>query len=99
GLISEFQPPVSNGTPERIVSAPDGTLWYTESTGMDVGRLTLNGTSAPSFETVATPGQQNFDLTVSPSGQVYITTREAGEDKLLILAPSACINSPFVRGP
>jgi virginiamycin B lyase len=100
GTINEFPLPTDNGAPQHIVSAPDGTLWYTESTGMDIGRITLNGSSAPTFEVAATPGQQNFDLTVTGSGLVYFTGRDiaSGQDKLSLLAP-ACANGPFVQGP
>ena len=87
GTITEFQLPTSSGTPQHIVAAQDGTLWYTETTGMDIGRITLNGASAPTFEVIATPGQQNFDLTVS-GNRVYVTGRASdGDDMLLLLEP------------
>jgi virginiamycin B lyase len=91
GTISEFQPPTENGTPQRIVPAPDGTLWFTESTGMDVGRVTVNG----AFEMLATPGQQNFDITVTSAGLVYFT----GGDRLSLLAPATCTTPPGIAGP
>ena len=105
GLINEFQLPTSNGSPQHIVAAPDGTLWYTELTGMDIGRITLHGSSAPTFEVIATPGQQNFDLTVaapaSPGGgvEVYFTGRDvAGQDQLSVAAVG-CSTGPLVLGP
>lgn len=92
GTITEFQLPTSNGGPQHIVTSPDGALWYTESTGMDIGRITLNG-AAVTFDVLATPGQQNFDLTAtrSPTGGVlvYFTGRDAatGQDKLSVVGP------------
>jgi virginiamycin B lyase len=98
GIVTEFQPPTFNGSPQHIVSAPDGSLWYTESTGMNVGRITLDGASAPAFQMIATPGQQNFDVTVTPNGLVYFTGRDAsGRDKLSLLAPAGCAFGPVVR--
>jgi streptogramin lyase len=101
GTITEFSLPTNNGTPQHIVAVSDGTLWYTESTGMDIGRITLNGSSAPTFEVIATPGLQNFDLTVSGTGLAYFTGRDvaAGHDVLSLLAPVRCVNGPFVQGP
>ena len=83
GTINEFQPPTINGAPQHIVSAPDGTLWYTDAAGMSVGRIRLNGSSAPSFETLATPGQENFDITVTSGNVIYVT----GQGKLLVIQP------------
>lgn len=83
GTINECQPPTINGAPQHIVSAPDGTLWYADAAGMSVGRIKLNGSSAPSFETLATPGQENFDITVSSDNVVYVT----GDGRLLVIQP------------
>lgn len=101
GTLTEFPLPTTSGTPQHIVAAPDGTLWYTESTGMDIGRITLNGSSAPTFEVIATPGQQNFDLTVTGNGLVYFTGRDvaSGQDKLSRLALARCPSGPFVSSP
>jgi virginiamycin B lyase len=83
--VTEFQPPAQSGVPQRIVPAPDGTLWFTEADGMDVGRVTVNG----SFQTIATPGLQNFDITVTPDNVVYFTARDIAtqQDQLLALQP------------
>jgi streptogramin lyase len=104
GTITEFQLPTSNGVPQHIVAAPDGTLWYTESAGMDIGRITLNGPSDPTFEALATPDRQNFDLTVAPSPRggviVYFTSRNiaTGQDQLSVVAP-LCAAGPVIHGP
>src|SRR5207302_10701435 len=36
-----FQVPTSNSGPAGISSGPDGNLWFTESSGNKIGRLTL----------------------------------------------------------
>jgi streptogramin lyase len=99
GTISEFQPPTTDGTPQHIAAAPDGRLWYTESTGMDVGRITLDSSSVPTFEVLATPGQQNFDITVS-GATVYFTGRDlaSGQDVLSMLSVP-CSHGPVITGP
>ncbi|HJT16218.1 MAG TPA: hypothetical protein VJ853_02470, partial [Thermoanaerobaculia bacterium] len=86
GVVAEFQPPAQSGVPQRIVSAPDGTLWFTEADGMDVGRVTVNG----SFQTIATPGLENFDITVTANNVVYFTGRDIAtqQDTLRMLTPA-----------
>ena len=91
GVVNDFELPTSNGAPQHIVSAPDGMLWYAEAAGMDVGRVTIHGESAPAFDVIATPGQQNFDITVSAGGIVYVT----GDHRLLAICP----NAPTISGP
>src|SRR5262249_26648268 len=42
GALQEFTLP-NSGTPEGICEGPDGNMWFTESDGMKVGRITPDG--------------------------------------------------------
>jgi streptogramin lyase len=40
GLITEFPTPTINSFPICFVAGPDGALWFTESSGDKIGRIT-----------------------------------------------------------
>ncbi len=109
GVITEFPLP-QGAAPARIVGTSHGTLWYTQSSGSRVGRITLNGSSPPLFESIATPGQENLDITVSaplsPGGSdlVYLTSSlmlpvgETAAVYTLSLAGAQCAIAPSIAG-
>src|SRR6266508_3770137 len=42
--ITEYSIPTAGSVPIGIVSGPDGNLWFTESIGKKIGRITTEGT-------------------------------------------------------
>ena len=55
--------------PASVVSGPDGNLWFTETFGSKIGRMTTKGTSTL-FS--ATAGNAN-DITVGPDKNLWFT--------------------------
>jgi streptogramin lyase len=43
GAITEFPVPTANSLPSWITAGPDGNLWFTESYGDKIGRVTPTG--------------------------------------------------------
>jgi RHS repeat-associated protein len=74
--IQEYpMPGYYSGTASGITAGGDGALWFANSTGNEVGRVTTTG----SFST-ATPTQGAPDLiTAGPDGNVYFTDNGANE--------------------
>ena len=70
GTISEYQIPSQNSEPHRIVSGPDGNLWFTESTlnGGVIGRTTPSG----AVTTFALPEQHEpGGIATGPDGALW----------------------------
>lgn len=44
GMLTEYPIPTSTSIPEFITVGPDGNLWFTESQGPKIGKITTNGT-------------------------------------------------------
>jgi streptogramin lyase len=57
--------------PADITTGPDGALWFTESHGDQIGRITTNGevTEYP----IPTAGAFAADITVGPDGALWFT--------------------------
>lgn len=49
GAITVFTIPTSSSAPDGIALGPDGAMWFTESAGNKIGRITMSGaiTSEP----------------------------------------------------
>ena len=44
GSISEFSVPSADSYPTGIAAGPDGNLWFTETSGNKIGRISPSGT-------------------------------------------------------
>jgi streptogramin lyase len=42
GTITEFPIPTANSQPRGITAGPDGNLWFTESSGDKIGRISTS---------------------------------------------------------
>jgi len=71
--IVEFPVPTAASRPYTIVAGPDGNLWFTESVGNKIGRVTTAGaiTEFP----VPTAGSGPYGLCVGPDGKIWFTER------------------------
>jgi virginiamycin B lyase len=69
GAVAELVIPTPSSQPVSIVTAPDGALWFTESAGNKIGRLTLDGV----FDEYAIPtaGAQPDDMGLGPDGNLW----------------------------
>jgi virginiamycin B lyase len=71
--ITEFPVPTANSRPYTIVPGPDGNLWFTESNGNKIGRITPTGviTEFP----VPTAQSGPYGITVGADGNIWFTER------------------------
>ena len=66
GPITEFPVPTANSFPAGITAGPDGNVWFAESSGMKIGRITPQG-SITEFPTTAPP----LGITVGSDGNLW----------------------------
>jgi virginiamycin B lyase len=76
--FSEFQTPTSESAPTSIKRAPDGTLWFTERVGNNIGRLDpLSGRITEFPVPTATAGLTG--IAVGGNGLVWFTEKNASK--------------------
>lgn len=73
--ITQFPVPTANSRPYTIVAGPDGALWFTESNGNKIGRITTTG-QITEF-TVPTPGSGPYGIATGADGNIWFTERFA----------------------
>jgi virginiamycin B lyase len=71
GIISQFPTQTPDARPQRITSASDGTLWFTEAIG-NVGKVTLSGASVRMNE-YSLGGARLRGITIGPDQNVWVT--------------------------
>ncbi len=71
GTITEFPLPAPGSAPFGITLGPDGKVWFTESSGNKIGRITTSGiiTQFP----VPTSGSLPFGITTGRGQKVWFT--------------------------
>ena len=57
-----------------IAAGPDGNLWFTESTGDRIGRITPSGV-VTEFAAGITAGASHADIALAPDGNMWFTER------------------------
>ena len=79
GVGSIWEYPLTSGSvPEGIVTGPDGALWFTESGGNKIGRITTSG-SISEFP-VPTASSYLYGIAAGPDGALWFT--EYGGNKI-----------------
>ncbi len=68
--INEFTVPTAGGTPQGIVAGPDGNLWFTETWGNKIGRITTAGVITEF--TVPTDSSLG-NIAAGPDGNLWFT--------------------------
>jgi RHS repeat-associated protein len=76
-IITEFPIPTVNANPKGITTGPDGALWFTESLGNKIGRITTAGT-VTEFP-IPTAGAYPDDITTGPDGALWFTEPGSGK--------------------
>src|SRR5262249_5731396 len=66
--ITEFALPTPNSRPYQITAGADGNLWFTESAGNRIGRITPDGTLTEF--SLPNPGSP-FGITAGPDGNLW----------------------------
>jgi len=93
--ITEFPVPTAGSRPYTIVPGPDGALWFTESNGNKIGRITPSGqiTEYP----VPTAASGPYGIAVGADGNIWFTERFA--DQIGRYSPAAGQFSEFPVQP
>jgi virginiamycin B lyase len=83
-LLHEYSVPTANSLPYGITVGSDGNLWFTESAGNKIGRLTPGGTITEF--SVPTASSAPHGITAGPDGMLWFT--ENSGNKIASLNPS-----------
>ncbi len=73
----QYPVPTPNSTPVGITAGPDGSLWFTELDGNNIGRITING--AIIEYSVPTANSKPIEITFGPDGNLWFT-EESGNN-------------------
>lgn len=73
--IVEFTTPTSGSGPNAIAKGPDGALWFTESIGNRIGRITTSGEITEFV--IPTPGRLPIGIVAGPDGAIWFTENGA----------------------
>ncbi len=71
GTVTEYSIPASNSQPVGITSGPDGNLWFTESHGNNIGKMTTNG--AVTEYPLPNAESEPEGITSGPDGNLWFT--------------------------
>lgn len=87
-VTDEFAIPTAGSGPAGIVLGPDGNLWFTESLGNKIGRVTRAGV-VTEFS-VMTASSEPFGIAAGPDGNLWFTERTA--NKIGRITPAGVVN-------
>jgi streptogramin lyase len=73
GSITEFAIPTSQSGLAEITAGPDGNLWFVESFGNQIGRISPSGTITEFA--IPTASSQPEGITAGPDGNLWFTER------------------------
>ena len=73
GQVEHFDLRGAANRPYSIVNGPDGNLWFTQSDGNAIGRITPDGTLKRFL--LPTEGSKPYGITVGPDGNLWFTER------------------------
>ena len=90
--ITEFPVPTANSGPYGITAGPDGNLWFTESGGGQIGRITPAAHAITEFP-IPTANAGPRGITAGPDGNLWFTeytaTRSGGSPRRPTPSPSS----------
>jgi len=73
GKIRHYDLKGEENRPYSIVTGPDGNLWFTESDGNSIGRITPDGKRTRFI--LNHPDSEPYGITVGPDGRLWFTER------------------------
>jgi virginiamycin B lyase len=76
-VFTEYTIPTAGSAPSGITAGPDGALWFTESAGNKIGRITTSGTITEL--TVPTAASNPTGIAAGPDGNLWFTERDANK--------------------
>jgi serine/threonine protein kinase len=77
GIITQFALPTASSRPAGITAGPDGNLWFTESDGNHVGRITPQG-AFKEFP-LPTAGSSLWGISAGPDGNLWFTEENSNQ--------------------
>src|SRR5258708_38203625 len=86
--VTEFPIPKANSPPSTITAGADGTIWFTETGGNKIGRISLAG-AITEFSAPGAPG----GITAGPDGALWFT--EIGGNKIGRMTTAGVITNEF----
>ena len=86
-IFTEFPVPTSNRNPNGITTGPDGNLWFNETGGNKIGKMTPSGTFTEYPVPTSNSGLEN--ITTGPDGNLWFT--EANGNQIGRITPSGII--------
>ena len=87
GTITEFPVPTSSSQPDGITAGPDGNLWFAETAGNKIGRITTSGgiTEFPlptNCSPLSSSGCQLEGITAGPANTTSVWFTEFDGNKI-----------------
>ena len=76
GQVTEYSIPTAHSDPYQIAAGPDGNLWFTESGGSQIGRITPTGELTE--YSVPTADGQPEGIAAGPDGNLWFTDEGIG---------------------
>jgi virginiamycin B lyase len=73
-VLTTFQPP-TNGKPQRLAIASDGTIWFTERQGNKLGHLDPVSGAIKEFE-LPGPEASPYAINIDPQGMIWYPSHE-----------------------
>src|SRR4029077_6922397 len=72
--IKTYTVPTPDGRPAAITAGPDGAMWFIETSGKKVGRVSRAGAFTEySIPTSNAFGGEDAGITVGPDGNIWLT--------------------------
>jgi len=87
--VTEYAIPTPNSLPESILLGPDGALWFTETAGNKIGRITPVSGKITEYQATGAP----WDLIVGPDGAFWFT--ETNGNKIGRMTVNGVITNQF----
>jgi virginiamycin B lyase len=75
--FSEFPVPTANSSPWAITAGPDGNVWFTESAGNKIGKVTASGSFAE--YAIPTAGSRPIAITTGPDDNLWFAENVGGK--------------------
>jgi virginiamycin B lyase len=92
GAISEYTPPGSNVHPRRLVAA-SGAIYFTDSGGGRLGRLTLADKTFKMWASPSGAGSEPYGIALDSTGKIWY--EESGANKLVRFNPAVEVFATF----
>jgi streptogramin lyase len=87
GGVMQFSIPTANSSPSGMTSGPDGNLWFTESDGNKIARMTVAG--AVTEFSIPTAGSSPQEIATGSDGNLWFT--EFKSNKVGKITPAGAV--------